>query len=155
VIHPLPSELEQYVLGALVGQEAEHLEAHVMGCSACAEELAREALIEVKLKEAVKRLGSRPARVQRLPVMVRAAIGAGVALAASILVVLASHRPPSQLDPFPPSASALPDSREQLLVRNDTVALEGLDESMAGNDLGSEAEPRNDLARDSRRAATP
>jgi hypothetical protein len=59
-------------------------------------------------------------------------------------VVLLLGRPAPRSG-LPPTASLLA-SRDQLDARNDSVALDGLDERMAGNDLAAAAEPMSALS---------
>jgi hypothetical protein len=151
VNHPLPAVFEQYVSGALEGFEVEAFETHVTVCQLCADMLAREARLEVQLGEAAQQLDARRTRSTVLRVKRWTAVGAAMAIAACALVVWLVQRPVPRLGSMP-SAVFLPDSRDQLFARNDSVALDHLDESMDGNDIGASADPINGPARDSKSA---
>jgi len=133
VIHPSTSVFELYVIGALPGDDAAWLEAHVADCPSCSERLAREALLEVKLNEAAARLGSLPAEHQpRWLVWL-----GGAALATAVSVVVLTHRSSPRVLDRHPAAVDRPSLDDQLAVRHDAISLDGLDESMAGRDLDS------------------
>jgi hypothetical protein len=71
--HPLPDELELYVLGALDGDTAARLERHVHHCGPCAAALTEEARLETTLRALVPAVGRTPAKVVRLPAPAAAA----------------------------------------------------------------------------------
>jgi hypothetical protein len=86
--HPDLGELEQFVLGELVGPALERFEAHVVACDACSARLAAEARLEVALVE----LASLPPAAQRGRLRTRLATGAAIAAAAGLLLVLIDVR---------------------------------------------------------------
>jgi anti-sigma factor RsiW len=90
--HPLPDELELYVLGALDGETALRLERHVHRCPPCAAALAEEARLEETLRALVPAARAR-AQVVRLPApptpAPRPRAGLSGTMAAAAAVVLA------------------------------------------------------------------
>jgi hypothetical protein len=92
--HPSQDDLALYVMGALDGEPAARLEAHVPTCAACASALAREARLEVALHDVGASLaeprGSRSGRATRpLGRAAIVAVGFSVAIAAGYLVWIA------------------------------------------------------------------
>ena len=91
--HPLPDELELYVLGALDGETTLRLERHVRRCSPCAAALAEEARLETTLRALVPAVRQAPAKVVRLPRPAppprpRAGLSGALGAAAAILVAV-------------------------------------------------------------------
>jgi anti-sigma factor RsiW len=93
--HPLPDELELYVLGALDGERAARLERHVGRCGPCAAALAEEARLENTLRALVPAAGRAPAKVVRLPAPAslpaprpRASLSGPLAAAAAIVLAV-------------------------------------------------------------------
>jgi hypothetical protein len=152
VNHPSPDTFELYAIGALEGVEAGAFEEHVAACRRCADVLAREALVEVRLREAAERLDRNHASLgfsRGRQARLWWGGGAGLALAASLLLLavfsgqglgqrlnprLGHWRSPPRFDEVPAVEAVPGDTRDQLLARNNGVALEGLDEPMEGSD---------------------
>jgi anti-sigma factor RsiW len=81
------SMLEGYVIGALSDADVARVEAHVIGCSACAARLAREAELDVAF-EAVVSSQRTHARSGAVRVSSSMALGAALAMAAGMLLWL-------------------------------------------------------------------
>jgi hypothetical protein len=62
VDHPPQEDFALYVMGALEPKESERLEGHVRQCARCADLLAEEARLEMKLQALVPRIDERSAR---------------------------------------------------------------------------------------------
>lgn len=92
--HLTPNDTEQYILGALDPERERKLEAHTLVCTACAQLLQQEAMLEEQLREVASTAPRedtviRPARWRVARV---AALVAGPALAAAAaLALMVSH----------------------------------------------------------------
>ncbi|MCC6335277.1 MAG: zf-HC2 domain-containing protein [Myxococcales bacterium] len=92
--HLTPDLVEQYVIGALEGDSARFVEAHVEGCADCAALLAKEARLEAALYEVGELANVVPLAAQRRRRRLSVA-AAVVAVAAGLLLVVGlSERPP-------------------------------------------------------------
>ena len=69
-LHSSDEHIAHYVMGSLVGDEAQQLETHIASCAACAEKLHEEALLEEQLfavSQATKNVVPRETPVQWRP----------------------------------------------------------------------------------------
>jgi len=90
--HPTAVHLEHYVIGALDAADAVALEEHVARCSVCADALAREARLEVAIREVARAptpLRDRSERRSRIPL----AMGGALAMLASAAALVLMVRP--------------------------------------------------------------
>lgn len=93
--HPHPETFEAWVLGALAPHDAHALETHVAGCTPCAQALAREAQLELRLHHvgtaAPPAVPVAPLRHIPQPLVV---LGGLAALAAAVLALVRVDPPP-------------------------------------------------------------
>ena len=95
-LHPMASDLELYVMGALDAVTGARVEAHVAECSACAEALAHEARLEmafeqiahepetgVRLVAAKRAAAARAGTAHRRTVTFACALGGALSIAAA------------------------------------------------------------------------
>lgn len=90
--------VEQYVIGALEGDSARFVEAHVGACPACAALLAKEARLEAALHDVADLANVVPLKARRRRLSLAAA-GAAMAAGLLALVSLSDRPPPKEKEP--------------------------------------------------------
>jgi hypothetical protein len=115
--HPDIGMIERFTIGAMEPPAADELVAHVAACDACSETLAREARLELALREV-------RAHRKAAPIATRGrrggrALAAVLLLAAAAAVLFLLRRPPTAAPTSgpDPSAGVIGDAQAKLFVR--------------------------------------
>jgi anti-sigma factor RsiW len=104
--------IEEYVIGALEGDSARFVEAHVDGCADCAALLAKEARLEAALHEVADLANVVPLAAKRRRRWPLAAAGAALAAGLVVVVGLMERPPPAEKAPRVLQCTGAQDARD-------------------------------------------